>query len=69
MPTTRENAKENTMLTFIHSPNSRSTAILSLIEEMGIKGLITVREVTIPHIYGTGGAILPIRTRKARSRH
>lgn len=42
------------MLTLIHSPNSRSTAILSLIEEMGIRGWIDVREVTIPRFDGSG---------------
>jgi glutathione S-transferase len=49
-----ENAKENAMLTLIHSPNSRSTAILSLIEEMGIAKRIAIREVTIPRHDGSG---------------
>lgn len=43
------------MLTLIHSPQSRSTAILALIEEMGIKDRIDVREVTIPRMDGSGG--------------
>ena len=43
------------MLTLFHSPNSRSTAILTLIEEMGIGDWIEVREVTIPRMDGSGG--------------
>ncbi len=43
------------MLTFIHSPQSRSTAILSLIEEMNIADWIDIRQVTIPRMDGTGG--------------
>lgn len=43
------------MLTFIHAPQSRSTAILSLIEEMGIADRITIRDVTIPRMDGSGG--------------
>ena len=43
------------MLTLFHSPESRSTAILSLIEEMGIRDWIEVREVTIPRMDGSGG--------------
>lgn len=43
------------MLTLFHSPHSRSTAILSLIEEMGIQDWIEVREVTIPRMDGSGG--------------
>lgn len=42
------------MLTLFHSPQSRSTAILSLIEEMGIKDWLTLQEVTIPRVDGTG---------------
>jgi glutathione S-transferase len=42
------------MLTLFHSPQSRSTAILSLIEEMGIQDWIEVREVKIPRIDGSG---------------
>ncbi len=43
------------MLTLYHSPNSRSTAILSLIEEMGIHDWVEVQEVTIPRMDGSGG--------------
>lgn len=42
------------MLTLIHSPHSRSTAILTLIEEMGIQNRIDIREVTIPRLDGSG---------------
>lgn len=42
------------MLTFFHSPRSRSTRILALIEEMGIADRIDMRLVTIPRIDGTG---------------
>jgi glutathione S-transferase len=42
------------MLTFFHSPNSRSTAILSLIEEMGIQDRLETRLVGIPRVDGTG---------------
>ncbi|MDP3193919.1 glutathione S-transferase family protein [Tabrizicola sp.] len=43
------------MLTLFHSPESRSVAILSLIEEMGIQDWVTVRTVTIPRMDGSGG--------------
>lgn len=43
------------MLTFYHSPESRSVAILSLIEEMGIQDWVEVRTVTIPRMDGSGG--------------
>jgi glutathione S-transferase len=49
------NAKENTMLTLFHSPQSRSTGILSLIEEMNIADWVDIRQVTIPRMDGTGG--------------
>lgn len=42
------------MLTLIHSPHSRSTAILTLIEEMGIQNRIDIREVTILRLDGSG---------------
>lgn len=42
------------MLTFYHSPQSRSSAIMTLIEEMGIADRIDIRLVTIPRIDGTG---------------
>ncbi len=43
------------MLTLYHSPESRSSAILTLIEEMGIADWITLHQVTIPRMDGTGG--------------
>lgn len=43
------------MLTLYHSPETRSTAILMLIEEMGIQDGIEIREVTIPRMDGSGG--------------
>ncbi len=42
------------MLTLIHSPQSRSTAMLSLIEEMGVADWITIQPVTIPRQDGSG---------------
>lgn len=45
------------MITFFHAPESRSSAILTLIEEMGILDRITVQTVDIPRIMtGTGAA-------------
>jgi glutathione S-transferase len=43
------------MLTLFHSPQSRSSAIMTLIEEMGIQDWIDIREVTIPRMDGSGG--------------
>lgn len=43
------------MLTLFHSPQSRSSAIVALIEEMGIQDWIDIREVTIPRMDGSGG--------------
>ena len=43
------------MLTLYHSPESRSVAVLSLIEEMGIQDWVEVRTVTIPRMDGSGG--------------
>jgi glutathione S-transferase len=43
------------MLTLFHSPQSRSSAILTLIEEMGIEHWVELREVTIPRMDGSGG--------------
>lgn len=43
------------MLTLFHSPESRSSAILTLIEEMGIQDWIEVKTVTIPRMDGSGG--------------
>jgi glutathione S-transferase len=44
------------MLTLIHAPNSRSTRILQLIDEMGIADEITLKLVTIRRRNGSGGA-------------
>ena len=43
------------MLTLYHAPQSRSTSVVELIEEMGIADQITVTEVTIPRQGGKGG--------------
>ena len=43
------------MLTLFHSPQSRSSTIVMLIEEMGIQDRIDLREVTIPRMDGSGG--------------
>lgn len=42
------------MLTLFHAPQSRSSAIMVLIEEMGIADRITVRDTDIPRIDGSG---------------
>ena len=42
------------MLTFYHAPVSRSSAIATRIEEMGIADKITVQLVDIPRMDGTG---------------
>ncbi len=43
------------MLTFYHAPNSRSSAIMALIDEIGIADKIDIRIVDIPRIMtGTG---------------
>lgn len=42
------------MLTLFHSPQSRSSAIMALIEEMGIGDRIAIHEVTIPRMDGSG---------------
>ena len=42
------------MLTLFHSPQSRSSAILALVCEMGIEDRIDVHQVTIPRQDGTG---------------
>lgn len=44
------------MLTLYHAPNSRSTSILALIEEMGIADRVDVIEVTVARHDGSGGA-------------
>lgn len=43
------------MLTFFHAPQSRSSAVLALIEEMGIRDRIAMRIVDIARVDGTGG--------------
>ena len=43
------------MITFYHSPNSRSTRVLSLIHELDARDRIEVREVTIARVDGSGG--------------
>ncbi|MCQ0969206.1 glutathione S-transferase family protein (plasmid) [Paracoccus sp. TK19116] len=43
------------MLTLYHSPMSRSTSILQLIEEMGIADQLAIEQVEIPRQDGTGG--------------
>lgn len=43
------------MLTLYHAPNSRSTSILALIEEMGIADRIEVIEVSVARQDGSGG--------------
>ena len=42
------------MLTFFHSPNTRSSTIAALIAEMGIADHLETRIVTIPRIDGSG---------------
>ncbi len=43
------------MLTFYHAPQSRSSAVLTLIDEMEIGDWVETRIVTIPRMDGTGG--------------
>ena len=43
------------MLTLYHSPHSRSSRVLWLLEELGGKAEIDVRTVTIPRVDGSGG--------------
>lgn len=42
------------MLTLYHAPNSRSTSVVELIEDMGVTDQITVQIVTIPRQDGSG---------------
>jgi glutathione S-transferase len=42
------------MLTLFHAPHSRSSAIVTLIDEMGIADKVTVRHVNIPRMDGSG---------------
>jgi glutathione S-transferase len=44
------------MLTLFHAPQSRSTRIVTLIEEMGIADQVDVRITDIPRMDGTGAA-------------
>lgn len=43
------------MLTLCHAPNSRSSRILTLIEEMGIRDEVALRPVTIRRFDDSGG--------------
>ena len=43
------------MLTFYHAPNSRSFAVMSLVNEMGIADRLEIRPTTIPRQDGSGG--------------
>lgn len=43
------------MLTLFHAPESRSSSIMTLINEMDIADWIDIRIVTIPRIDGSGG--------------
>ena len=47
--------QEILMPTLYHAPNSRSTSILVLIEEMGIADQIDVIDVTVSRQDGSGG--------------
>ena len=42
------------MLTLYHSPNSRSSAIMTLIDELGAQDHVDARTVTIPRMDGSG---------------
>ncbi|MGR3453864.1 glutathione S-transferase family protein [Pseudooceanicola sp.] len=42
------------MLTFYHSPQTRSTRILALLRELGALDRVEIRRVSIPRIDGTG---------------
>jgi glutathione S-transferase len=42
------------MLTLFHAPQSRSSAVMVLIEEMGLADKITIHETDIPRIDGSG---------------
>lgn len=43
------------MMTFYHSPKSRSTRVLALLHAMGVVDQVEVKTVTIPRQDGTGG--------------
>ena len=42
------------MLTFYHSPMSRSSAIATLIRELGAEAAVETRLVSIPRVDGSG---------------
>ena len=44
------------MLTLFHAPMSRSSRIVTLIDEMGIADQITLKVVNITRMDGSGGA-------------
>lgn len=44
------------MLTLYHSPMSRSTRVMALIQELGIEDKVEVRQVTVQRRDGSGGA-------------
>jgi glutathione S-transferase len=43
------------MMTLYHAPVSRSSAIATLVDELGIQDKVTVKIVSIPRMDGTGG--------------
>lgn len=43
------------MLTLYHAPNSRSSSIVQLVDELGVPDQVRIRNVTIPRADGTGG--------------
>lgn len=49
------------MLTLFHAPHSRSSALVALVQEMGIADRVKVQVVTIPRVDGTGQRDPPTR--------
>lgn len=47
--------KDKHMLTLFHAPKSRSTRVLTLLEEMGLRDKVEVRDVSITRFDGSGG--------------
>ena len=43
------------MLTFFHSPHTRSTVVRAAIHAMGVSDRMETRLVTIPRVDGSGG--------------
>lgn len=43
------------MLTLYHAPNSRSSTIVALIEELGLQSKVTITEVSVRRADGSGG--------------